>query len=220
MNYMSERDEIAGTAEQNLPTPDLSAISSANAGGTQGGDKAPLAFSWRETPSEEVAVAVLSTKAPEQGAPPTETAPANVPVSAPLDRLEQMVFRQVVDFRQAGAQSLGVTLRVDAQTQLFLQLTTSNGQVRASVRCERGSFIAQDSQWAAIAAIAGAAERAVAAAGQRPCEPNFRAIAGQPAAPSGFRRQNRPAEGAAVEPAPIAQTETTNISRKNWESWA
>lgn len=220
MNYMSERDEIAGPTEQNLPCADLSAISGANAGGEpQDRSKSPLAFSWKETASEEVAVAVLSAKAAGQAAPSAEAAPAEAPVSAPLDRLEQMIFRQVVDFRQAGAQSLGVTLRVDAQTQLFLQLTTSNGQVRASVRCDRGSFSPPESQWAQLQqSLARQNVQLLPLDGA--LRPGFEQSPDNPQRHLASGSQNWPSAGAAVEPAQPRKQREQNRSRKNWESWA
>jgi hypothetical protein len=220
MNYMSERDEIAGPTEQNLPGADLSAISGANAGGgSQDRAKSPLAFSWQETASEEVAVAVLSAKAAGQAAPSTEAAPSEPPVSAPLDRLEQMIFRQVVDFRQAGAQSLGVTLKVDAQTQLFLQLTTSNGQVRASVRCDRGSFSPPESQWAQLQqSLARQNVQLLPLDGA--LRPGFEQSPDNPQRHLASGSQNGPPAGAAVEPAQPRKQRGQNRSPKNWESWA
>ena len=220
MNFMAQRDEIAGPTEQILPSTPVSGIGGANAlDGPVGGAKSSIPFAWHQTASEEVGMVVLSSKPAGQTAPSAEAAPVPAPVSAPLDRLEQMIFRQVVDFRQTGAQSLGVTLKVDAQTQLFLQLTTSNGQVRASVRCDRGTFSAPDSQWAQLQQSLARQNVQLLPldAGSRP------ALGPSPDNPqrhSDSASQNWPPAGAAVEPAQPRKHKGQNRSRKNWESWA
>jgi hypothetical protein len=220
MNYMAQRDEIAGPTEQKLPSAAVSAINGANPGsGIAGGAKSPLTFSWHETPSEEVEIAVLSAEAAGPAAPPADAAPAAAPVTAPLDRLEQMIFREVVSFRQAGAQTLGVTLKVDAHTQLFLQLTSSNGQVQASVRCDRGSFSAPDTQWAQL-------EQSLARQNVQLLPLDGALRLGFEQSPDHSQRhfaaaiQNVPPAGAAVEPAQARKQNGQNRSRKNWESWA
>ena len=58
-----------------------------------------------------------------------------------------MISREVTMVRQSGAQALAVTLKVDAHTSLFLQLTNHNGQIEASVRCEKGSAAGLDTHW-------------------------------------------------------------------------
>jgi hypothetical protein len=220
MNYMAERDEIAGPTEQKLPSAALSAINGANPGsGPAGGAKSPLTFSWHESQSQEVEIAVLSAKAAGQAAPSTDAAPADAPVTAPLDRLEQMIFREAVAFRQAGAQTLGVTLKVDAHTQLFLQLTSSNGHVQALVRCDRGSFSAPDSQWAQL-------EQSLARQNVQLLPLDGALRLGFQQSPDNSQRhlasasQNVPPVGDAVEPAQPRKQKGQNRSRKNWESWA
>jgi hypothetical protein len=220
MNYMAERNEFAGPTEQKLPSAAVFATRGANTGGApDGGAKPSLAFSWRETPSEEVGIASLAAKAAVQAAPAPEAAPAATPAGGPLDRLEQMISGLAVTFRHAGAQTLGVTLKVDAQTQLFLQLTTSNGQAQALVRCERGSFSADDSQWAQLQ--------------QSLARQNVQLLPLEGGSPPGFQQSPenphrhlaattetwRPA-GEAVQPAQPRKQREQNRPRKNWESWA
>ena len=47
----------------------------------------------------------------------------------------------------AQAQSLAVSLKVDSKTSLFLQLTTQQGHIEASVRCEAGDAGALGEHW-------------------------------------------------------------------------
>jgi hypothetical protein len=220
MNYMAERNEFAGPTEQKLPSAAVSAACGANTGGAPDrGAKPSLAFSWHETPTEEVAIAALAAKAAGQAAPGPEAVPAATPAGGPLDRLEQMISGLAVTFRQADAQTLGVTLKVDAQTQLFLQLTTSNGQAQATVRCERGSFSADDSQWAQLQqSLARQNVQLLPLEGGS--RPGFQQSPENPhrhlAATTGTWR---PA-GDAVQPAQPRKQREQNRPRKNWESWA
>jgi hypothetical protein len=117
----------------------------------QDSGKKSLDFSWSETPPEMVSMINLSGKT--AGTEISEAAPVSVSTSvSPAERLEQMISQEVVTIRQTGAQTLGVSLRVDDNTQIFLQLTTQNGQIQASLRVEKGNFSALDSQWSQLQA--------------------------------------------------------------------
>jgi hypothetical protein len=224
MSFLSQRNEIAGRIEQKLPPSAISAVSSADSGGPSpdGGAKSSLAFSWHDTPSESVTIIDLSAKAAAPVAPVADAtldAPVRSSSTAPLERLEQMISREAVSVRQAGAQALGVTLKLDANTQLFLQLTTHNGLVQASVRCERGNFAPEDAQWAQLQqSLARQNVELLPLTGgsnlnfQQPSEERSR----QQAA-----REDWPSADAAMPPAqPRQQQQEQNRPRKNWESWA
>jgi hypothetical protein len=223
MSLSSERNEIAGRTEQKLPLAAVSALSNAGSGGSSsdGGAKTPLSFSWRETPSEPLAIIDLSAKAsgpPAMVAPATVDAPIRVSSPAPLERLEQIISREVITVRQTGAETLGVALRLDSNTQLFLQLTTNNGHVQASVRCERGQFAPEEAQWAQLQqSLARQNVELLPMTGgsnlnfQQPSGEHSR----QPAT-----REDWAAAGAAVPPAQPRKQKEQNRSRKNWESWA
>ena len=112
-----------------------------------------MPFTWQDAPSESLAIVDFSAKAAYQSASvaePALEAPVRAAGPAPMERLEQMVSREVLSIRQSGASTLGVALKLDANTQLFLQLTTTNGLTQASVRLDRGQFAPEDSQWAQL----------------------------------------------------------------------
>jgi len=117
-----------------------------------------------------------------------------------------------------GAQTLGVSLKLDSNTHLYLQLTNHNGLVQASVRCERGSFAPQDSQWAQLQqSLARQNVELLPMSGgsnlnfQQPSDERTRQIAA---------REDWAAAGAAVQPAQSRKQRDQNRPRKNWESWA
>jgi hypothetical protein len=228
MSFPSERNEIAGRMEQKLPLAAVSAVSSGDTGGpsSDGEAKSSLTFSWHEAPSESLTIVDLTGKAAASVVPVTTLADTSVdaPVrassTAPLERLEQMISREVVNVRSAGAESLGVTLKLDPNTQLYLQLTTHNGLVQASVRCERGVFAPEDAQWTQLQqSLARQNVELLPMTGgsslnfqQHPEEP--------PRQPD--RREDWPTATATAPPAqPRKQPQQQqNRSRKNWESWA
>jgi hypothetical protein len=217
MNYTSQRNEIAGQAEQKLPPPAVSALTGADAGDapSNSGAKMPLSFSWHETPAQQFPILDIPTKAASPLAHPAET-PANATAPpAPLDRLERIISTEAATLRQTGAQTLGVSLKVDANTRLYLELTARDGQVRAAVRCEHGSFSADDAQWAQLRqslALRNVQLLPLGGSGSLdlppPSDPQER--------PFSSLRDGWPAAGAA---APRQQKER-HRSRRNWESWA
>jgi hypothetical protein len=224
MSFPSERNEIAGRMEQKLPPGAVSAVGSTDTGGPSpdGGAKSSLSFSFHEAPSEALAIIDLSAKAAGVAAPVADAAvdaPSRASSSAPLEQLEQMISREVLSVRQAGAETLGVTLKLDSNTQLFLQLTTHNGLVQASVRLDRGSFAPEDAQWAQLQqSLARQNVELLPMTGgsslnfQQPSEQRSR----HPAT-----REEWPTAGAAVPPAQARkQQKEQNRPRKNWESWA
>jgi len=151
MNFVAQKNEFAGSAEQNLPLAQAASVPVVDTAtdAAPKGAATSLDFFWRETPSEVISMVNLSAKPAETGA----SEPISSPVSAtPATRLEQMISHEAVAIRQTGAQSLGVSLKLDDNTQLFLQLTTHNGTIQASLRCEKGDFSALDSQWSQLQA--------------------------------------------------------------------
>jgi hypothetical protein len=224
MSFSSESNEIAGRVEQKLPPGVVSAVSSADTGGStpDGGAKSSLNFSWHEAPTEALTIVELTSKAATVTAPVAEAtvdAPVRGASTAPLEQLEKMISREVVNVRQAGADTLGVTLKLDANTQLFLQLTNHNGQVQASMRLDRGSFSPEETQWAQLQqSLARQNVELLPMTGgsslnfqQHPEERSRHAAT----------REEWPTANATVPPAkPRQQQKEQSRPRKNWESWA
>jgi hypothetical protein len=219
MNLDAERNEIAGGTEQKLPlAAAITAVAAVEAGGEIGQRKAKshLEFTWHDTPAQGVALIDPAVKT-TQGARETEAASA--PAGSPLDRIEAMISREVVTIREKGADSLGVSLKLDAGTQLFLQLTTHNGQLQATLRCERGDFSALDTQWTQL-------QQALARQNVQLLPPGSGVSTGFGQAADHRQRPFDPSDGEAPAANPAAaQTQTRkprnqNRSRQRWESWA
>jgi hypothetical protein len=224
MSLTPERNEIAGRTEQKLPPAAISAVSSADTGGSSsdGGEKSSLAFTWHEAPSEPLTITDLSTLADSPLAPVTQAivdAPARAVNAAPMERLENVISREAVMIRQSGAQTLGVSMRLDSNTQIFLQLTSHNGEVQASVRCERGNFAPEDTQWAQLQQSL-ARQNVALLPMTGGSNLNFQQPSGERSRQQAAAREDWAAAGLAVQPAQPRKQKEQNHPRKNWESWA
>ena len=228
MNLSSERDEIAGSVEQKLPHKAVTAVSSmdSDASSADSGTKLPMPFVWHEVSSEQLPIADVSAaasfSAPSVSAsapPPVVEAPAPVSSAASVERLEQMISREAVAVRQSGAHNLGVSLSLDSNTQLFLQLTTHNGLTQASVRLERGQFAPEDGQWSQLQqslARQNVELLPMSSGSNLSFQQNTDGRSRQFA-----QRQDSEAEAPdAVAPVPQRQQKQQNSPRKNWELWA
>ncbi len=71
-------------------------------------------------------------------------------VTGSIERISSLVSRETTLFRQHGAESMAVVLRPDANTELLVHLTRHNGQIEASVRCERGDFQQLNALWSQL----------------------------------------------------------------------
>jgi hypothetical protein len=149
MKSALQRNEIAGSAAQKLP-PDrqtVAAAAGANEAIPAPVRRIPADFS---DPKQTAAPWMMIDTAAKGAAASTLTANAaggGAPSFGRIEQVERMISREVVLVRQSGAESLSVSLKVDARTSLFLQLTDHHGQIEASVRCESDDAGALGAQW-------------------------------------------------------------------------
>jgi len=149
MKFASQKNEIAGSAAQKLPPDGSSVAAPARAEEAipapkirivaDFSDPKEFAAQWMtvDTTAKGTAAPTLTTNVTGDSAPPTGR----------LEQVERMITREVVMVRQSGAESLSVSLKVDARTSLFLQLTNHPGGIEASVRCEQGDARALGAHW-------------------------------------------------------------------------
>jgi hypothetical protein len=149
MKSALQKNEIAGSAAQKLP-PDRQSVA-ANAG-TGEAIRAPMlraAADFSDPKESAASWMIMDTTAPRAAAPTltTNVAGGGAPSPGPIEQVERLITREVVLVRQSGAEALSVSLKVDARTSLFLQLTNHPGGIEASVRCEQGDARALDAHW-------------------------------------------------------------------------
>ncbi len=218
MNFSAERNEIAGQTEQKLPPGAVTGVTAVDGGGATGQRKAKssLDLSWHDTPAQNLVITDPSAKGLTLG---RDSEAASTPATSQLARLEQLISNEVVSIREKGADSLGVSVKVDANTQLFLQLTNHNGQLQATLRCERGDFTALDTQWTQL-------QQALARQNVQLLPPGNGATASFQQSSDHPQRQLPQSGGeaqgadAVVEAAQARKQKQQSRSRQSWESWA
>jgi hypothetical protein len=151
MKFVAQKNELAGRAVQKLPTMPQNKDSSDNSS-----DKIDVKSnsSLGKEPGREFSALVpvfdLFPKSNGTGAGHiglTDNPPAIDNPAAQVERVTRLVTQEVAMIKQSGANSLAVSLKIDPQTELFLQLTNHDGQIQASLRCERGTMAGLDSHW-------------------------------------------------------------------------
>ena len=65
---------------------------------------------------------------------------STVDTTGTVERISKLVMGEVALIKQHSSDSMAVVLRPDAETELFVHLTQRNGQIEATVRCERGDL--------------------------------------------------------------------------------
>jgi hypothetical protein len=237
MKFVSEKNEIAGRTVQKLPDGSASADTSDASIGTTGiksdGD---LPRRARDSFEPDLTINFSGKNTSTDFALEKTSEKVQAPDSAgsQVERLTHLIGQEVVTVRQSGASSLAVSLKVDSQTELFLQLTHHDGQLQASLRCERGNAEALNSHWGQLQESLSRQnvhllpledKTSVRNSGSAPTAPATSSHAFDESFKNHQRQTRDP-----HEEAPPAQTtagiRTANKSqsnkrtRKGWESWA
>lgn len=246
MSFAGKKNEIAGRTEQKVPVA------------SQSGDSSPkeakiatvAADSGRpgsRQQSFDTSVPVnFSTKTADLNTAAAKPAPTASPVidhsALMAERLGNMVSQQVVMVRQSGANNLAVSLKLDPQTEVSLQLTSHNGQIEAAVNWERGSIAGMENHWRdlqdALArqnvqllplenkpAQRTPAFTSTASAGGSDSSSSFEQFSRDSQRNSGQARPELPEPGAVRAPV-VKQNKTETaapartVARQSWESWA
>lgn len=150
MNLADEKNEIAAATVQKMPRAARNQADPAESAAGLGNSSAAAVSASKK---EESAPAVVSNSfiAPAPASVTTQSrgvaeAQHVDHAAAQVERVAQLVTREVMMVRQSGATTL-VSLKPDSHTELFLQLTNQDGQVQASLRCMRGDVSNLDSHW-------------------------------------------------------------------------
>jgi hypothetical protein len=141
--------------------------------------------------------------------------------AAQVERVAQMVNQEVLSLRQSGASTLAVSLKVDAHTELFLQVSNHNGQIAASIRCERGNLNGLDGHW-------GDLQESLARQNVQLLPLEVKASANTSSFDSANQNQPREARElpqattapAAAKAVAANKPKTKTNTRRGWESWA
>jgi hypothetical protein len=137
--------------------------------------------------------------------------------------------------RQSSANALAVSLKVDTHTELFLQLTHHDGQVQASLSCERGNLDHLGEHWTELQQSLARQniqlmplEDRTSIRGSSVVTPAAGSVAARPFDQSSQNRQQQLRDPQGETPTArvtatgrvSGKTKSNNRSRQGWETWA
>jgi hypothetical protein len=151
-----------------------------------------------------------------------------------VEHMAQFVNLEVAKVKQSGAESLAVSFKLDSHTELSLQLTTREGQIQASIRCEQGDVAGISRHWGELQASLAKQNVQLLPLEDRnsPRNTAFHSPSEQPGSrrfdqsPQNPQRDTRaPQNGptlteAGAKPSQPSKPTSRISSRQGWESWA
>ena len=237
MKFAAEKNEIAGRAVQKLPDASSSGDFS-NALPARADIKTDPELSGQAKDSFDpnllVDLSAKSSLSDLMQANLAEKTQSTDTAAVQAERVAHLVTQEVVMVRQSGANSLAVSLKVDSHTELFLQLTNHNGQIQASVRCERGNIDGLGGHWGDLQESLARQNVQLLPLEDKAASRNSTSnLPPDSTSPRAFnqpsqnqqRQTHDPREepslaGAAGVPLQSRKTKTNNRSPQGWESWA
>ncbi|HZQ48082.1 MAG TPA: hypothetical protein VFC07_13780 [Verrucomicrobiae bacterium] len=236
MSFADQKNESAGLTVQKLPrTADDKAVA-----GNPSAKTAQIASFAKVSVKEPILAAVpdgfraASTLNASGLAGGVDGGTASSSSATQVEKLSALINQEMVTIRQSGAASLAVSLKVDAHTEVFVQLTSHEGQIQASVRCERGSFPVLGTHWDQLQeSLARQNIQLIPSADRVTPKPAVDLSFGDLNSPRHFEQpaqeQGRPGYESRVQPQPsqspasAARPQSPKLRRANargWESWA
>jgi hypothetical protein len=150
MKSTGQKTENAGRTVQKLPGASSTGSSGAGSSGLAGGQLATTGSArksdWSNLPGSFDLTIPMAAGELHDGPALTGGSAADSAASQ-VEHVAHLVAQEAMTMRQSGATSFAVSLKIDQQTELFVQLTNHNGQIQASLRCERGNLAGLDSHW-------------------------------------------------------------------------
>ena len=159
-----------------------------------------------------------------------------------IERITGLVVREAALVKQHSSDSMSVVLRPDAETELLVHFTQRNGQIEASIRCERGDSQHLGALWAQLQeSLAQQKVRLAPLQESSFSQPDFNSASGADRNGGGPGSDRQPPRQSLDEwPAPAspgasgaATTSTAHVrggggsrhrristSRPGWETWA
>ncbi|HZM01861.1 MAG TPA: hypothetical protein VFC44_02460 [Candidatus Saccharimonadales bacterium] len=231
MKFTAEKKEIAGRTTQKVPSVSVSRSPAAAAISVVAIAPASAASGPKNLATDTLPILDWPAKPSEWNVELAKGATTAWPVehtAAQVEKVSQMINQQAMSIRQTGASTLAVSLRVDAHTELFLQLTKHNGQLQATLSYDQGAATGLDNHW-------GDLQESLARQNVQllPREDKIPAATttassfdSSSSAFSNSPRQQRALPAEWPEAALVktistpATTKTRTVSRQGWESWA
>jgi hypothetical protein len=236
MMFATEKNEIAGPAEQKLPTESKTDLPVRSASDSRIGSSSNPSGPTQNSIDSTVVINLPAQASAANSDARTGTGAAQTVDHAAIqaERVGHLLNQQVVMIRQSGANNIAVSLKLDPHTELSLQLTNHNGQIEASVRWERGSVTGLENHWKDLQeSLARQNVQLLPLETRLPARPAVSNYTSDPTNGSHFhqspqnpQRQSREARqdlspDTIVKTVPVTEKATTRIvSQQGWESWA
>jgi hypothetical protein len=238
MKFVAEKNETAGRVVQKMLDAPAAVDSSSDLIGKVTAKSQPSLSGHNNstfTPDLQALVSPNSTINDLSEGKLGEKTQSDDKIAAQVERVAHLVTQEVLMVRQSGSNSLAVSLKVDSHTELFLQLTNHDGQIHASVRCERGNVEGLGSHWGELQESLARQnvqlmplEHRVSARGNATVNPPSETSTSRAFDQS---TQNRRQQFRDPEDEPLAanvagvtlpsrKTKINNRSRQGWETWA
>ena len=235
MKFTGKQNETAGRTVQKLPRASSNGSLSSDSGSSSSGSLATTGSGrkteWTSLPGM-ADLTIQSATGELHDTSTLITGSAADSSASQVERVAHLVTQEAMTIRQSGAATLAVSLKLDHQTELFVQLTNHNGQIQASLRCERGSLAGLDGHW-------GQLQESLARQNVQLLPQEGRSSFGNQAGTfsdagpkdSGQSSQNQRQQSTnlraesslsnqSANPTVSAKTKNKNSGRKGWESWA
>jgi hypothetical protein len=160
-----------------------------------------------------------------------------VDTSGTVERISKLVLGEAALIKQHSSESMAVVLRPDAETELFVHLTQRNGQIEATVRCERGDLQHLGALWGQLQESLAQQKVRLAPLQESPSNhSNFNQSAGSDTNGNGHGSPRRSPDKQSMDEWPMPASSGTDpahvrgrggsrhrrltTSRPGWETWA
>jgi len=164
---------------------------------------------------------------------------SRIDATVAVERVSKLILNEAALVKQYGSDSMAVVLRPDADTELYVHFAQRNGQIEATVRCERGDAQLLGASWVQLQESLAQQKIRLAPLQESPSNhSNFNQGAGSDAGAhgNGSNRQAPPDKQSMDEwPVPASSSSTgpahsrghggsrhrrLTTSRPGWETWA
>lgn len=139
MKTAIKKEEIAGNAEQFLPVASPNALSALR--------NLPGDLNRAATGQFSSLNGIEAAGSTNATAPGTDTETLFVRSNSPMNRISEVISREIRMFKRGGDDLVEVVLTPDTKTQISLRLQWRDGQVEVQARCDLGNYQSLNTEW-------------------------------------------------------------------------
>ena len=208
-------------------------------GPSSGATARPSQDAFEDIPGRSATDWQASRTAGQQVSRPADQRASSAPTDTArsVERITGLVSREAALVKQHSSDSMTVLLRPDAETELLVHFTQRDGQIEASIRCERGDSQHLGALWPQLQeSLAQQKVRLAPLQESSFSQPDFNSSSGADRNGSGPGSDRQPPNRQSLDewPAPASSASSTahvrggggsrhrriSTSRPGWETWA